>query len=80
MISRENSHTPLKIQGNLPQESSSDAKNPFNTCRRHPAGAPDHSFARSKYDPSSVMITTLVPTPTCGGTMVLTPFESTAGL
>jgi hypothetical protein len=42
--------------------------------------APNYSFARSTYDPSSVITTTRVPAPMNGGTLVRTPFDSVAGL
>lgn len=38
------------------------------------------SFARSTYAPSAVITTTRVPGAMCGGTVVRTPLESTAGL
>jgi len=38
------------------------------------------SFARSTYDPSSVATTMRVPDTICGGTMVRTPFDRSAGL
>ena len=41
---------------------------------------PRQSFARSTYEPSSVWMTTRVPAPTCGGTMVRTPLSRMAGL
>jgi hypothetical protein len=48
--------------------------------QRTPPKTRDQSFARSTYDPSSVITTTRVPGPMNGGMLVRTPFDSVAGL
>src|SRR5581483_3037328 len=44
------------------------------------ANSEPQSFARSTYDPSSVITTIRVPVVICGGTAVRTPLDNTAGL
>ncbi|MEA2834983.1 MAG: hypothetical protein QOG66_3185 [Methylobacteriaceae bacterium] len=52
----------------------------FHSRNYGPSTGPNQSFARSTYDPSSVITTIRVPGWICGGTITRAPFDIFAGL